>query len=422
MRRLPLAVLLTLLLVGPTRAPGAWAEDRAPAGARTAHYEIASDGPRAEAEEWGLVLEAAWPQFRAFFGGEPALRDGARLSLIVTQDAGAWTEAIRSAGGSPPGPTSGAGGYYDPVSRGAYLFRQPTVWYTRTLLLHEAAHQFHYLAATSNRAPPAVWYVEGVAEHLSHHTWDGTRLRLGVVPLLSLEDRPAKALEAVAAPTFALAPLVSGESSPRPESMHLVRFLLEGEQGQYRKRFRSLAEKLDHGGSAKALFARTFGAEEPLLEAWRRWLPEAQQPWVPIHVEWEARGERALRGRSGVVSVCRVRGPTQRVATTWSAPDGPWRAGALLHFTSMEDWSVGLVDGSTVRVHRRTKTGWEFLPAALPPPPAAGRPWSLVAERAGSRVTLTVNGARVGAWDLPGDALGLALDACQIDFRDLEWR
>jgi hypothetical protein len=44
-----------------------------------------------------------------------------------------------------------------------------------------------------------------------------------------------------------------------------------------------------------------------------------------------------------------------------------------------------------------------------------------VATRAGERVTLTVNGAELGTWALPGDALGLAVDACRIDFEGVRW-
>lgn len=417
------ALLPALLLAGRVPLPGPRAVAAGePATLRTEHYELGTEGPAAEREEWGRLLEAAWPQYEAWFGEAPRRREGERLRVVVTETPEAWSEAIRRAGGTPPAASGGVGGYYDPVSRGAYLYRQPSTWYTRTLLLHEAAHQFHYLAATGNRAPTAGWYVEGLAEHLSHHTWDGTVLRLGVVPLLSLEDRPAKALEAMAAPAFRLDALVRGDASPRPESMHLVRFLATGAEGRYARRFRTLAQKLDQGGSASALFARTFGPEPALLEALRAWLPSAQQPWSPLHVEWDPRGERALRGASAVVSGCRVRGPARRVDATWQPPPGAWRAGALLHVTDLSDWTVGLVDGGSVRVHRFTRGAWTALPASLPPAPAAGEPWRLVATREGTRVALRVNGASVGAWDLPGDALGLALDACTIDFTDLAWQ
>lgn len=417
MRRWALAPLLLCGLPAAARA--------APAAGTTvvesAHYALLSEGPRPEAEDLSRLLEAAWAPLTAHFGAAPELPGGARLHVGFHETSAGASAAVKAAGGSPPAFDQGVGGYYDPVSRGAYCFRQPSAWYTRTLLLHEAIHQFHYLAVAGNRSPSAGWYVEGLAEHLSHHTWDGTTLALGVVPLLSLEDRPARALDALADPAFDLEALVGGGAAPRPESMHLVRFLLEGDGARYAKRFRRVAEAYDHGGASKALFARTLGAAGPLTQAWRAWLPGAQQPWVPIHVEWDPRGPTTLRGTSGVVSACRVRGPARRVTARWVPPEGAWRAGALLEFTSMEAWTVGLVDGVGVRVHRFSKGTWTPLLAALPPHPPAGQPWRLEAQRDGARVTLAVNGAPVGAWDLPGDALGLAIDACRIDFTDLAW-
>ncbi|MFM7281108.1 MAG: hypothetical protein ACKO32_04930, partial [Planctomycetia bacterium] len=41
---------------------------------RGQHYEIRSEGEPAEAQEWLRVLEAAWPQFVAYFGAEPRLK------------------------------------------------------------------------------------------------------------------------------------------------------------------------------------------------------------------------------------------------------------------------------------------------------------------------------------------------------------
>ena len=77
---------------------------------------------------------------------------------------------LLAAGVQPPA----AGGYYHPSGRTAYAWRQPTIYFTRCLILHEATHQFHYLARTSNSVSLAFWYAEGLAEFLSRHYWDGT--------------------------------------------------------------------------------------------------------------------------------------------------------------------------------------------------------------------------------------------------------
>ena len=390
-RVVPLMGVLLLLLLA--RAPGTAVPDKT-APLRTTHYELRSEGPRAEAEEWGRVLEGAWPKFKAFFEAEPPLARDARLVVSVHETAEGWSEAIRAAGGTPPG--SAAGGYYDPSSRGAFLYRQPTAWYTRTLLLHEASHQFHYLARTGNRAPAASWYIEGLAEHLSHHTWDGATLRLGVVPPLSLENRAGKALETVRAPAFDIERLVGGESSERPEAMHLVRFLVDGDSGAWRERFETLAGKLDRGAMTRGIFGRVMGPPERLLEAWRAWLPLVQEPLAPVHLDWDARGARAVRGTSTGVSVCRVRGRATGVSANLRPPEqGRWAAGLLLHLTDLNDFTVALVSPYGFKVQRFQHGQWQYLPALLPMRPLEGEPYRFEGLRDGTHVTLRVNGAEV---------------------------
>lgn len=423
---LALALLLApeaMVPAGPAgcaQADGTPVPDRPRGAVLTTHYELRSEGPSAEADEWGRVLEAAWPQLKAFFRAEPPLKEGERLRVVFTESAEAWTQAIRAAGGNPPG--GGAGGYYCPISRTAFLYRQPSAWYTRTLLLHEVAHQFHFLAATGNRSPGARWYIEGVAEHLSHHAWDGTTLTLGIVPLLSLENRAGLALARVNDPAFDIEALVNDGPHERPEAMHLVRYLLEGEGGNRRKRFEAMAEKLDRGGQAGALFGRSLGPPRRLLDQWRDWLPEVQEPLAPVHVDWDTRGPRTVRGTSGGVSGCRVRRPAAAISATLAPlPGARWSAGLLLHATDAAQYTVALVTPGGLRVQRLEKGGWSMLPVGQPPPPG-DQPWRLAATREGTRVTLRVNGGEVGTYDLPGDALGLAVDGCTMDFTGLDWQ
>lgn len=60
-----------------------------------------------------------------------------------------------------------------------WLFDQPSDYYRRHLLLHEGTHAFmnRWLGGAG---PP--WYMEGLAEMLGTHEWDGQRLTLGFNP------------------------------------------------------------------------------------------------------------------------------------------------------------------------------------------------------------------------------------------------
>ena len=421
--RIVVAAGAVLGLVLLSAAPGAAAER---ATATSEHYVVSTDGGQAEADDWARMLEAAWPQYAAWFGETPRLARGERLAVEVYDDDRPWRAAITARGGSAPS----SGGYYCPIAKVAYLKRQPSAWYTRTLVLHEAAHQFHYLACTGNDTPAGSWYVEGVAEHLSSHTWDGETLRLGVTPLVSLEDRAGKALDAVARDGFSVLALVEAESAPRPESMFLVRYLAE----EHGKRFTPLARKLDRGTALDGkAFRRAFGREEAFLDAWRSWLADRQEPFVSVFVEWDARGPDLLHGTAGVVSLCRTRQAADGIAATVRARgERPLRAGVLLAFTAPQDYVIGVVNergsGAVLQVDRLSGGRWQRLGETDLGPKAPGG-WRVEGRRGEDGVAVTATRAgeegeagRLGPLDLPATPMGLAFDACDAAFSGLRVR
>ena len=75
------------------------------------------------------------------------------------------------------------------------------------------------------------------------------------------------------------------------------------------------------------------------------WVASVQQPWENVFVEWDARGETAVRGSSpSVPALCRRRAETRSVAArVRPVGDGPWKAGVLLRFGGPSDYDVGLV-------------------------------------------------------------------------------
>ncbi len=156
----------------------------------TSHYRLFVRGlPDAEARELGRLAETAWEGWQAYFPTPFDLDPSDPFEAYVEANAADFADRL-AADGLDPSAADGAGGFYHPATRRAYLSVQPSVWYTRVLFLHELAHQAH----RQSRGPTEVqgWYVEGVAEFLSRHDWDGQCLRLGALPHLSLED-PARA-------------------------------------------------------------------------------------------------------------------------------------------------------------------------------------------------------------------------------------
>jgi len=353
------------------------------------HYELHSEAETARAREYSGVLEAAWPEYRRIFGGEPKLAEGERLKVRHFADRHGWAAAIRADGATPP---PAAGGYYWPATKTAFLYDQPTRSYTRTLLLHEAAHQFHYLACTNNRPPGAGWYTEGIAEFAAEHFWDGETLRLGVVQLVTLKDYPRRAT-----------------GGGRPRGWALVHYLASEEP----ERFATLRAQLDRGADL----------EPPEPEGFTAWLARNQEPWAQVFNEWNGVGPRALRGFAEHVSACRLKAPANLLRAELRMPrTGRFRAGLLLEYRDAEDYTLLLVDRrGTLDLHRRRGGKW------IPMQRHAGLKLDrervpFVATRGADGVTVVVAGRKFGPWDLAGPTLGLALDSCDVVFDRLEWR
>jgi len=367
----------------------------------TAHYRLEAEGDNAK--EQARVLEAAWPQFKAFFGAEPKTKERLRVRYFVTREA--WVKALMADRAIPPGK---AGGYYWPRTKTAYLYKQPTRSYTRTLLLHEAGHQFHYLARTKNSQPGAAWYTEGIAEYLAEHFWDGEELQLAVVQRVTLKDYPKSALQILKRDG-----LVLDDMTPRAVGWALVRYLAT----QDKRKFAKLRKRLDAGAKSK------LRATKKLQAKLIAWLETQQEPWAQIFNEWNGVDEKSIRGFAGVVSMCRVKGATKRLEVSLVVPpDGRFKAGLLLEFKSAKHYTIALLDQrGTLNIQRRHDGRWTILERHQTPPlPAEKIPF--LATRDAQGVHLTVAGHKFGPWKFEGDVLGLALEDCDVTFVGLDSR
>ena len=387
----------------------------------TEHYRLHYEGDLRAAREAGAVLEAAWKGFEAWFGAAPSLEAGERLTIRFYATQAAWAAGIRSDGTAVP---HGAGGYYWPGTRTSYLYRQPTVYFTRVLLIHEAAHQFHFLTRTRNRNPRSGWYTEGLAEFLSWHRWDGEALTLGVIPGVTLKDYPAKALAEMEAEGFDLGAILRGDAKPsRAISWAIVCYLATGKDGGPLPRFDEFRRRMDRGRSAMPLFERFFGRLGRFETRLRAWLEANQTPWAPVFNEWEQIGAGRFRGYAGVVTACRLKGEaTQLRARLEPSPSRRWRAGLLLHWTDKNDYTVAMVTSrGGLRVDRRKDGRWLTLERRWLGRRPGGEGLRLEARRADGRVSFLVDGALQGSYELPGGVLGLCLERADLRFSDVAW-
>lgn len=355
----------------------------------TEHYDLKAEG--VDAEDAGRMLEAFHAQATKFFGKAP--KERLRIEIYGTREN--WAAALEAERQPVP---EGAGGYYSPATKKAYLYVQPTEYSTRHLILHEAAHQFHYLAMTANRNPADAWYTEGIAEYFAMHNWDGRELATGVVPAVTLEDRPHAALQNLGN----VEGIVAGSAkADRPESWAIVHYLVNREP----KRCRELFARLDRGERSKDAWPRTIG-KVPSKEI-REWIGRNPQPWRIVWIAWQERGGR-IEGRSDTNGIALLKRTPERFEVEI---EGTAKGGLVFGFRSAEEFHLFQVDGSSVRVVRRTGGAWQTV-LTRDKPPAEGLD-RLALE---TRGRLLANGVEVALLDVSGE-VGLNVDGGRLLFR-----
>lgn len=311
---------------------GPWPEEVLDDGSvrvRTEHYVLTVDA-QADAQDYARLTEAAYAAWADDFGAEPY---GAPFELVMYPSEQAWVDGLAARGVTAP---RGAGGYYDPGTRLASMWRQPTLYFTEMLWLHEAFHQFHLQTRTGGVLP--VWYVEGMAEWTSRHDWDGRCVRVAAEPRATWEDYWAHA------DLDRLADHVAADDFPgRPSMMGFVHFLAT----EHPDDFAAFRADIDFGLGAS--FDAT-GLDDAYAAHVDRW----QEPMTPLWLDWLHRSPTTMRGVSaGALSVVRYKEPPAQVIVEIPVVPGAY-AGGLVGWAE-DGFDVVFVDG-TGSVSRWTST------------------------------------------------------------------
>lgn len=367
----------------------------------TEHYELRVEG--LDAKEVGAMLEQLHAQLTDWFGTTPSAP--LRLSVDATRER--YLNALLE----DRQPAQDSGGYYSPQTRKAYLYVQPSAYFTRQLILHEATHQFHYLAATGNLDPPACWYAEGLAEYFGMHNWDGKTLATGVVPSITLEDYPAVALQHMDAMGEDLQGMIAGTlACDRPESWAFFHYLQDHDP----KRFRSLTRGLDKGEDPWAAWQRSFGpVRDDLSRNLRNWIVQNSQPWRVVWTGWQARGE-ALEGSSRTNALVVLKETPSHLAVRIEPVEGAPLAGLVFGFKSADEFFlVQVVPGRKGRVVQRKGGQWRLLMSTDIPTLNTLDEVTISSTREG--VSAAINGKTLGTFEALGQ-VGLSCDNCKVLF------
>ena len=233
----------------------------------TPHYFLYA--PEDVVQEYAKILEAAYPQFEAFFKKKLKIKKGEKLVLHFNE---------KRPDKPPLLPLPSANITYVPATGVAYAHRERSSYTSRVHLLRAAATQFHWRATMRNKRPDKSWWDLGIPEYLAQHHWDGSTLTLGVKPVVGYPgDPPSIALLKTQGKQFDMFGFVGGLISDYSMSWAFCRFMLTGNQGKPFKGYDKWARKMDGGNPALVLFRKTYGRDKKLQAQFLPWL-DAQQP------------------------------------------------------------------------------------------------------------------------------------------------
>lgn len=376
--------------------------------ATTTHYALYDEISSADATEVARLLEASSGAFASWFERPWPLGANERAAVKIYKDQPSWAAGLQADGIAPPN----AGGYYSPMTKTAYLYRQGNPYYSHVLAVHEATHQYHWLSRVKTNSVP-FWYAEGIAEYLSRHDWDGSCVRLGVTSLLSWEDLPAK----VTGPVD-VAAIVNGSVTPsRAESWAIVRYL---DTGSLKAAFTKWRDAFDATGSANftslVVDPATLGA--PI----GTWLPSAQEPMKPIFTEWvHVSPTKVMVDTPTVFSLAVVKGSATHFEAKLEVPvSNKWTAGAVVGFQDSTHY-MAVLQGSDGSVSTFTANGgavWNGLGSA---PLPSNKLEVIAVDWAGGKATVSLNGKTFTVTPATPPRAGLAASDTTARFIDVSW-
>jgi len=400
------------------------AQDRTQAIERTAHYTVVVEGGgvagRREALVLGVVLESAWKQFAEILQAEPALKSRSEFQVRVLADKQSWSDAVSSNGMILSANLDTL--CYIPERDLVLLYRQPTEWFTRRLALHGAWQQFHCRAKSKHADLVNSWIVLGLAEELSQHRLDGSRLELAAHPRITVIDLPRQALEAFNPGEAGLQRFVDEALREPALSWALVSFLREGKDQKYRARFDKLALGQTGSKLTGAEFAASLGKAAQVSLELQAWLRTVQEPLEAACGDWEDVDGRLIiaRAPSDDFAFAVVKAAVSEVSARFEL-QGDTAAGIVLAWTDRHHYAFATVGESGISVQRCAGDELVVL-GEYQAPPAVNGSHLMRGRRMDGRVTLFVEDKEIASFELEGDRLGFAVDHGVARFTETAWK
>ncbi|MCA8940213.1 MAG: hypothetical protein KDB07_10405 [Planctomycetes bacterium] len=387
---------------------------------KTKHYSIDYHGPKADAEQAGKILEAAWEHYKGFFGAEPKLEDGKLLRVIVHQDRETFLAAVGRSGDD-----SHVAGIYNPNTEVAHLYNYPTTQGRHEVLLHECAHQFHYLSRMGTTTADHDWLIEGIAELLCYHHWDGKKLEMLVMPIMTAEDHFSSALKAFKSPEFKLSEFLTSSYEGDYDTWHaFASWLQYGDKGKNAANFAKLAREVEAEKDPIEAFKASFGDVDKAFASFLVWLEENQEHWSNEFPQWQSLGNRSLRGISESEAMAALKHDASEFETVLLLPDREeWLAGIVLNWIDDRNHvSVNINHEGLVVIQPTVDNVLEEpIKVSMPKPRKKGQRHFKVVRNRGDSV-IYVDKREVKRFHCATGRFGLSVTKGSADFTEMKWK
>jgi hypothetical protein len=237
------------------------------------HIDVITDMPLSdELRELPLVFDAALPHWCRVFDIPLSSIEDWHVECFLMLD----RQRFISAGFLPESISHFTYGFQ--LGDRLWVTEQRSPYYRRHLMLHEGTHWI--MARKYGReAPP--WLMEGMAEWLGTHGWDGAQLSLGIIPA-SREDVPYWGR------TKIIQEQLADGVAPSLESILRYSTTAHQQQEAYAWSWAAVVFLQSHPSTA-ATFAKLLGQPLHGRDDANRWLfKQLSQHWPKLRQEWNA--------------------------------------------------------------------------------------------------------------------------------------
>ncbi|MCB9916238.1 MAG: hypothetical protein H6828_14005 [Planctomycetes bacterium] len=370
----------------------------------TKHYELHLSMDAARRADWAVLVETAWKLYAQELGGKPKSRPGEKLVVRFYETRDDWLRGMEREEEFPlPGVNFV---HHAPARDTVFLHGEPDLYHARKMLLYGLFLQFHHGLKAKNQYLGGEWFLTGMADALSTHTWDGEHLVLGARRLLTTENRASLALYRNVLQRISDRVLSIEDMSDWDVRWALTAYLLWGDDGRYRDVFQRLALGKKGSMLLGTDFLAGIGDVAEITAGMEAWVVRNAAAFEPQYGLWAQHGSD--------LDARRVDGETLAIAlgsASWThvAADAPFledvEPGLVLDWTSPRDCTLALHAQGSLRVLHLERGKAETLGSFW----LGEGPHRLAATLRDGRAVLAADGDEIGGYDCPSSRVGLVV-------------